>query len=255
MIVQAGVEVIGDKIERGLAVCVYSDPGKGKTTLAATLPVGKTLFITFEAGDGPLLGTGHRRSNMNLSAHCPNDSPEEYHRWLEILEERHRMLLTQKHEYKYVVLDNISEMEVSIQTALQCMRNKEFPELKEYGDAAIKMREFLKLYCDLTHKKMTVIFNAWEMQFEIKNIGGEVITKGAPKIGKTLVPGFCGIVDIVARLEVHEKSGKRWLRIGPSSDYITKCQFEGLDSGEVANLPAILEKIYAYDYKKERAAS
>ena len=48
-----------DKLERGIALVVYSDPGIGKTTLSATLPVGDTLIVNTEAGEGPLLGTGH----------------------------------------------------------------------------------------------------------------------------------------------------------------------------------------------------
>ena len=94
------------------------------------------------------------------------------------------------------------------------------------------------------------IFNAWEYPLEIRNNDGVILTKTFPKMGKKLAGAFCGIVDVVAHLEVHEKSGKRWLRLGPSDQYITKSQFKGLDDGESADLPTLLDKIYDYDYKK-----
>ena len=47
-----------------------------------------------------------------------------------------------------------------------------------------------------------------------------------------------------------KKSGKRWIRIGPCDQYITKSQFKGLDAGELADLPTLIKKIYDYDYKE-----
>jgi hypothetical protein len=113
------------------------------------------------------------------------------------------------------------------------------------------MKEWMRLFRDLTLQGITVVFNAWEFPLEIKNVDGSIITKTFPLIGKRIAPQVCGIVDVVGHLEVHEKSGKRWLRLGPSDQYITKCQFKGLDSGEPADLPLILGKLYGYDYKPE----
>ena len=87
---------------------------------------------------------------------------------------------------------------------------------------------------------------------EIKKVEGVVITKTFPKIGKTIAPNICGIVDVVGHLEVHEKSGKRWIRFGPSDQYITKSQFKGLENGEPADFPLIIGKLLAYNYKEEK---
>ena len=41
-----GADVIGSEITKGISLLIYADPGIGKTTLAATLPVGETLIST-----------------------------------------------------------------------------------------------------------------------------------------------------------------------------------------------------------------
>lgn len=230
-----------DKINRGIAMLIYSDPGVGKTTLASTLPEGETLIINTEAGLGPMLGTQHVIFNLRAED-------------LEQLDELYKHLRTAKHPFKYIVVDNISELEQWILLKLTNSRGKEFTELREYGDAAFKMREVLHLFRDLIYQDMTVIFNAWEMPLEIRNTEGCKITKTFPKLGRKIAPEVCGIVDVVGHLEVYEKTGKRWVRFGPSDQYITKSQFQGLDTGELADLPTILEKLYGYNYKKEDAS-
>jgi phage nucleotide-binding protein len=233
-------EKVPDKINRGVAIVIYSDPGIGKTTLATTLPEGETLIINTEAGLGPLLGTKH--IVFNLQAVIKNYEIEE------AVDELYKFLRTQKHDFKYIVLDNISELEQQLILNITMRRGKETPELREYGDVAFKMKEWMRLFRDLVHQGITIVFNAWEFPIEIKNIDGQVITKTFPMIGKKIAPQVCGIVDVVGHLEVHEKSGKRWVRFGPSDQYVTKSQFKGLDSGEPADLPMILNKLYSYDY-------
>jgi len=234
------LEKVGDKINRGLAIVIYANPGVGKTTLAATLPVSDTLFINVEAGLGPLLGTGHTIFNL-------------LDRNLDDLDKLYKYLRTEKHPFKYVVIDNLSELEQWILLYLTHSRNKDFTELREYGDAAFKLREYMHLFRDLTEKGITVVFNAWEQLMDIKQEAGTIITMTFPKMSRKVAPELCGIVDIVGHLEVHEKTNKRWLRIGPSDQYLTKTQFKGLDSGEPADLPALIEKIYAYEYKRKEA--
>jgi hypothetical protein len=114
------------------------------------------------------------------------------------------------------------------------------------------MKEWVRIFRDLVYQGITVVFNAWEFPLEIRNVDGAIITKTFPLIGKKLAPQACGIVDVVGHLEVHEKTGKRWLRFGPSDQYITKSQFKGLDNGELPDLPMLLDKLYAYNYAEEK---
>ena len=229
------------KINRGIAFLIYCDPGIGKTTLATTLPEKETLIINTEAGLGPTLGTEHVIFNLKDD--------------LSQLQELYEHLRTQKHPFKYVVLDNISEMEQWMVNTLTRGRKKDFVEIKEHGDASYKMREYLHLFRDLIYKGITVVFNAWEMNLEIKNHAGEILTKTYPKLYKRVAPEIAGIVDVVGRLEMYQKTGDRYIRFAPERDVLAKSQLKGLEKFEPADFMPILKKLYEYDYaplKKEK---
>jgi len=238
------IETVTSKLDRGVAMIIYSNPGVGKTTLASTLPVGETIFINVEGGVGPLMGTGHVLFNL------PNAVKD--YEIEEAVDNLYKYLRTEKHGFKYVVVDNMSELEQQLLLNLTMRRKKDTPELREYGDVGFKMKEWVRLFRDLVYQGITVVFNAWEIPLEIKNVDGAVITQTFPMIGKKLAPQACGIVDIVGHLEVYEKTGKRWVRFGPSDQYITKSQFQGLESGEPADMKFILDKLYSYDYSQRQ---
>jgi phage nucleotide-binding protein len=232
-------------IGRGISFVFYSDPGVGKTTLAATLPVGETLIVNTEAGTGPLLATGHSIFNLLLAMGGRNAE--------DVVRELYVFLRTKTHPYKNIVIDNLSELEQILILSLTTRRGKESPELREYGDASFKMKEIVHNFRDLVHLGFNVVFNAWEFPMEIRNNDGVVITKTFPMVGKKIAPQICGIVDVVGHLEIHEKTGKRWVRFGPSEQYITKVQYKGLDGvGELADMPMIINKLKAWDYTKEQ---
>ena len=228
------IKTIGSKIDRGICLMVYAEPGVGKTTLASTLPVGNTLIINTEAGVGPLLGTGHSVLDIN----------EEN---VALLPELYKTIKTEG-VFDYVVMDNVSQLEQWVLLHCTHSRTKKFPELREYDDTAVMMRALFTEWRDLTCDGITVIFNAWEMSMDEKQDVGFIKTRKYPKMGKKLTKDVCGLVDIVARLEVNDKTGARALHIGASADYITKTQFKGLDAYEPADLPMLLDKLRGYDY-------
>jgi len=235
-----------DKLERGIAIVVYSDPGIGKTTLSSTLPVDDTIIINTEAGEGPLLGTGHIA--FDVRAAIANGMNVE-----DAMTTIYREIRTGTIKVKNVCLDNVSELLDQLRMHYTETRSKKLPEIREYGDAAFKLLAWLHEWRDLRELGINVVFNAWEYPYEIQQDNGTTITKTGPLVGATACKKVCGIVDIVARLEKESKTSTRWLRTSPSKQYITKCQFKGLDeSGEVADLPTIFNKIKAYDYAQPK---
>jgi len=238
----------GNKIDRGISFIIYGNPGVGKTTLATTLPPDETLIINSEAGLGPLLGKGHVVFNL---IEFVNDGEFE-----KTVEELYKLLRTTEHPFKYVVLDNLSEIENQLLLSITRRRGKETPSIKEYGDVSFKMKEWVHLFRDLEYLGINVVMNAWEFPIELKNFDGNVITQILPKVSKSYAPNICGLVDVVGHMEVHEKSGKRWIRIRPNDQYLCKSQFKGVGgandpSGEPADLTELITKIRDYDYASE----
>jgi hypothetical protein len=127
---------------------------------------------------------------------------------------------------------------------------KESPELKEYGDASYKMKQWLHNFRDLIFQNINVVLNFWEFPIDIQNQDGMIVTKTFPMLGKKIAPQMCGIVDAVGHLEVWEKTGKRLVKFGPSNQFITKVQFKGLDAMEPPDLLAIINKLISFDYTK-----
>lgn len=237
-------------IDRGISMIIYSDPGVGKTTLSSTLPVGKTLIINTEAGIGPLLGSGHLIFNVKKAMF--DNSVET------VMNEIYRKIRTREiSEVENIVIDNISELIQSLLHHYTDTRKKEFPELREHGDTAYKIMEWISNWRDLVDMNINVIFNAWEFPYDIQNSDGTVITKTCPTLGKASTFRACGLVDAVGHLEVFEKTGKRWLRFGPSKQYLTKCQFSGLvtvdnpTGAQPPDLTEVLNRIKSFDYSKK----
>jgi phage nucleotide-binding protein len=244
------VKPAGDKIDRGLSFCIYSNPGVGKTTMATTLPPEETLIINAEAGIGPLLGKGHHVFNV-LNAVDDNNSEKTFDK---VMTGIYKQLRTTENPFKYIVLDNLSEIENQLLLCLVQRHGREGPSRQEYGDSAYKMREWIHLWRDLVFQGTNVIFNCWETPMELKNVEGNVVTLTVPKISKSNVPTLTGCVDVVGHLEVHEKTGKRWLRLRPNDECLCKSQFQGVGedkSGEIADFGIIFGKILNHNYKTE----
>jgi phage nucleotide-binding protein len=237
-----GIKPMGSTIDRGISMIIYGDPGRGKTTLAGTLPVGETIIVNTEAGYGPLLGSGHYVFNLKED--------------LVQLEKFYQHLRCEDHPYKNVVIDNVSEMQDWILRVLYEGRGKDFPDVKEHGDTSTKMKEYLTLFRDLTtERNMNVIFNAWEYPMDIERTEGGVITKTYPKLYPKITIDICGKVDAVGHLEVYEKTGDRFIRFVGTTKIMAKCQFKGVEEFEEPNLPNILAKIKGYSYAKKEEKS
>lgn len=238
---------IGNKINRGISMIIYGNPGVGKTTLATTLPPDETIIINAEAGLGPLLGKGHVVFNV-LEA-VKNNAFER------VIDDLYKELRTSKHPFKNVVLDNLSEIENQLILSITEDHGKKAPTLREYGDAAYKMKQWVHQYRDLVYNGINVIFNAWEFPMDLRNAEGCLLSLICPKVSKSIVPVVCGCVDVVGHLEVYGETGRRWVRIRPNDLCLCKSQFKGVgdtkDAGEIADLPTILNKILDYDYTKK----
>jgi hypothetical protein len=58
-------------------------------------------------------------------------------------------------------------------------------------------------------------------------------------------------------MEVHEKTGRRWIRFRPNDQYLVKSQFAGIggqndDAGEMADLSLVIDKVRSVSYEPEK---
>jgi phage nucleotide-binding protein len=239
---------VGNTINRGVSFIIYGNPGVGKTTLSTTLNPEETLIVNAEAGLGPLLGKGHTVFNVIKAV--------EDNEFEKVINDFYKTIRTESHPFKNIVLDNLSEIENQLVYHITKRHGKEAPTVREYGDASFVLKQWIHQFRDLVFQNINVVFNAWEFPMDIRNVEGSVITLTCPKLMKSLVPVVCGCVDVIGHMEVHEKTGKRWIRLRPNDQYLCKSQFKGIagpndPSGEMPNLNDIINKIKSYDYSKE----
>ena len=235
------LQVAPNSINRGISVLIYSNPGVGKTTLGTTLPKEETLFVVTEAGMGPLIGKGFQYFDVLAAMKNNPLMPLE-----EIIQEFYKDLRTRNGlGFKYIVIDNLTELENQLLGDYTRRRKKPFPEGKEYGDVAYRIHEWVVLFRDLTYQGITVIFNVWERQAEIKSSTGEMYTMAYPFLSGRNSVQIPGLVDAVGHLST--KGEVRTVDFSQNTLCLTKSQFQG-PSKEPADLMVILDKINSYKY-------
>ena len=208
----------GETLEKtGVSMIVFGSPGVGKTALIKTLLgwTGETgkfdrepyckpeeIFVLDVEGGHSVL----TRDNKLCCTVYPAD---------ETLEEFKKMivyLLEEKHPFKYIFLDNVSELEKYFVFALTQKRGKDIPAWKEWGDASVYVRKYLRQLRDLTHKGINVIFNFWDMTDKVKDAQGEIESVICPMCMSKTWKEYAGLVEHSAYMGISPKSGKRFLQ-------------------------------------------
>ena len=196
---------------------------------------------------GPLIGKGFQYFDVLATMkNNPLMSLEE------IIQEFYKSIRTNpKFPFKYIVIDNLTELENQLLSDYTRRRKKPFPEGKEYGDVAFKVHEWVTLFRDLQYQGITVIFNTWERQLELKSSTGESYTMAYPFLTGRNASQIPGLVDAVGHISVVQgHTGSRWLiQFGPDNMHLTKSQFRGLGKEE-ADLMTIINKINLFNYSE-----
>jgi len=225
-----------------IKIVVYGYPGVGKTTLAGTLePLGKVLFISFEAGTGSIAGLDIPMLDCTVNDKGEILLPKAR---LDKVKEAYKYLLTDeaKEKFDHIFIDSISEIADCIVESLQ--NNPEYSDpskaLKMWGQYTKEMKTFIKLFRDLPH--YNVIFTS--LLDNDKDESGN-FSKGLAFPGKISqrAPQF---FDEVFMLEVKkDKEGNehRMLLTDSTTNAIAKDRSGVLEKYEPADLSLIIEKI------------
>ena len=214
-------ELENDKI----TALIYAPPGMGKTTLLGGLP-GKTLILDVDRGTRVLKG------NSNIDVIHLSEGLGELREALTMLQA--------KCEYDNVCIDSLSELERGMLTVYgREGKNDGVPELAHYNRSQFKIMDYCRLYRALP---ANIIFTAWESIGEIVQPTGEKYTQARPMLSGKTADSVCGLCDIVGRITISPKDGKRYVWLEGDMTIVAKdrlfkrkyCTFEEVLNNDVA---------------------
>lgn len=170
---------------QNFAVMVYSEPGKGKTTMVRGLR-GRTLLLSTDGMFSVLSGMADL-DILELDTDNPNVSMLEFFKFLN----------AHAADYQNIVVDNLSTFQKTWLNAKGRDTKNGTPELKDY---AVIDRILFDTVMALKKYKRNVVVFAHERKVEVTREGGGVYTQFQPDLRN--LDAIMGILPLVARLVV-----------------------------------------------------
>ena len=200
-----------------ITALIYGTPGMGKTTLLGNLK-GHTLIVDVDKGTSVLAG----RDNVDIV------------RLSKGMDELRQFIieLKAKCDYDNVCIDSLSELEGAMLSELgRKGNNNGVPSLADYNRTDCFLIDWCRMARDID---ANIFFTAWEKYTDLTAPSGEKVTAIRPMLRDKNIERLCGLCDIVGRVEINRKDGKRilWLEGNPrkiAKDRIYKrqwCTFE-----------------------------
>ena len=220
-----------DVTSDGIKALIYSEPGNGKTTLAATLDLKRTLIISFESG---LLSILDEKGFEDLQYVEPSN--------LSDLKDIYDNLKNDKDlaaKYDTIFIDSLSEISDMMLEAL-----------KQDPTVYTGMKDNMKLYMINQEKVVGIAKSFRDLKGYNVIMTALAATKTTNMVEK-LLPSMAGqkladklppLYDFVWYLEV-TSDGVRRLITQPTSSITAKSRSRKLESAEQPNLGNILLKI------------
>lgn len=214
----------------GLKILVYGESGAGKTTLCGTLDEKTTLFISAENGLLCLRGKNFLVATVENYA----DVVAVYNAVLSD---------AQFAAYTNIVLDSISD--IAEKLLVESKAKMKDPR-QAFGDVQEKIIGICRAFRDLPGRNVIITAKAEYIKDELT--GSLIVGPSLP--GQKLGPQLPYLFDEVFYLLVQEttdatgkKEHKRWLQTGRDNKYVAKDRSGTLDFWDVADLPALFQKI------------
>jgi len=203
---------------------VYGQSGVGKTVFCSTAP--SPLFLDAEGG---LLSIQHSVDFIKIDS-------------LMGLWEAYKFLKEEKHNYKTVILDSLTEIVKYLLDSIVQERNVELPTIREWGILSDKVRKIVRLFRDLP---MNLIVTCLTSEQKDEDTGRICINPAVfGKLEKELPAYFDIVLYMYAIKDPKSSEVKRSLLTESTEKYVAKDRSNKLDRVEVPNFQTIYNKIF-----------
>jgi phage nucleotide-binding protein len=244
----------GESLEKtGVSMIIYGPAGVGKTSNIKTLlgwtyaggwgsqePYCKPeeiLVVSIDAGTSVL----YRDKKLCVSVYLVNEELEKFKDLVDYL-------LSGAHPFKYVFVDNVSELEKYFVFNLAKRRGKVTPAKEEWMHASNYVRKYMRDFSkNLIYKQVNVFLNFWDMTDKLEDKEGQINSIICPMCMRATWTEYTGLVEHTAYMGISPKSGERFFQFEKHGMIYGKTRSDNLGEGagkfERANLAVVLGKI------------
>jgi len=192
---------------------LYAGPGVGKTSTLKYLD-GNALVIDIDHTSHVLRGESHI-DIFKFNSH------EAWTKWADLMKELAKMDLS---KYDTLVFDNISELTHSMLGHMgREGKNNRVPTMMNYQQIDFMIIDSVRFLKGLGKR---LVFFAWEDTDEWQTQGGQVFNRSYPMVRDKIRPNLMGLCDVVAKLAISSKTGKRGFILSPSDEVMAKNQLD-----------------------------
>jgi hypothetical protein len=143
---------------------------------------------------------------------------------------------------KFVLFDNVSEAEKYFVLRAAKQKGLPLPRQKEWGDASIYIRKYLRDFIHLTSFGINMIFNFWDMIVKIEDIAGSIQSIICPMCMAKSWKEYTGLVEHYAYMGISPKSGERFLQFETHGMIQAKTRSEKIGLKDGSPMPGRFER-------------
>lgn len=192
---------------------LYAPPGTGKTYTLNFLE-GKTLYVAIDKTQQPLKGN----ENIDILDFNTHDAWKEWQKLMKWFSDNDLS------KYDNIAFDNVSELFRSMLGNLgREGKNNRVPTMMHYQQIDFFIIDSLRFINNLDKR---IVYNAWEMTDEFHTEAGQKYNRTFPDIRKTILNNFMGLCQVVAKLAINQRTGKRGYILKPSNATFAKNQLD-----------------------------
>lgn len=212
--------------EKKITTLLYCAPGGGKSTaigLIAEKGKGRTLVLDV---DRTIINTLNKKEvvkDLSKIDVRQIDITDTWNDWERAIKELIDLKREGKLEYETICVDNVSELERCILSALgREGKNKGVPSMADYQFMQFKLVNSLRA---LKQLDVNVVWTAWEDVRDIVFPDGSSYSQLYPKISGKIVDNICGLCDVVGRITTKE-DGTRGILLEAQQNIYAKNQID-----------------------------